>query len=192
MKLIGLSGTNGSGKDTVGHLLSQNFGFLFVDSTKMLGDELSKRGFSHERANKANLSAEWRREHGMGVIVDKAVELFEKGSYKGLIVGSLRHPGEAIRIHELGGKVLWVDADQQIRYGRITSNNRGRVEDRKTFEQFVDEEKREMTPIGDVATLNMAAVKKLADINIMNNGNDINIFRTEVEKCLQNIINPEA
>lgn len=184
MKIIGLAGTNGSGKDTVAHLLKEKHGYLFADATTMLGDELTRRGLAHERVNKAALSAEWRREHGMGVIVDKAVELYKAGNYEGVIVGSLRHPGEADRVHALGGKVIWVDAEQQIRYNRITNVNRGRVEDKKTFEQFRAEEDVEMTQSGDAATLNMGAVKERADIFIENNGNDIDAFKEYVEQKL--------
>lgn len=185
MIIIGLSGTNGSGKDTVGHLLAEKYGFLFADATKMLGDELTRRGLSHERANKSAVSAEWRRQYGMGVIVDKAVEAFKAGSYKGLIVGSLRHPGEADRVHELGGKVLWVDADVRVRYDRITKNDRGRVEDRKTFEEFLQEQENEMRPSGDSATLNMAAVKERADIFLENDGSDIEDFKQIAENTLR-------
>lgn len=184
MEIIGLSGTNGSGKDTVARLLAEKFGWLFADATTMLGDELTKRGLSHERVNKAALSAEWRRELGMAAIVDKGLELYKAGDYKGLVVGSLRHPGEADRVHELGGIVVWVDADPKIRYDRITSNNRGRVEDNKTLEEFLAEEAREMTPVGDEATLNMAAVKLRADITIQNNGDDIEAFKAQVEQAL--------
>ena len=124
----------------------------------------------------------------MAAIVDKGIELYKTGDYKGLIVGSLRHPGEADRVHELGGTVLWVDADPKVRYSRITSNNRGRVEDNKTFEEFLAEEAREMTPVGDEATLNMGAVKERADITLQNNGDDIEAFKTQAEKALSDLI----
>jgi dephospho-CoA kinase len=188
MKIIGLSGTNGSGKDTIAHLLRDTHGWLFADATQMLGDELTRRGLSHERINKANLSAEWRREYGMAAIVDKAVELFQAGKYSGLIVGSLRHPGEADKVHELGGTMLWVDADPRIRYERITSHDRGRVEDRKTFEEFLAEQEREMTPMGDAATLNMSAVKDRADITILNDGDDIDVFKADVIARLDTLL----
>jgi len=185
MKIIGLAGTNGSGKDTVALLLAEKYGYLFADATKILGDELTKRGLVHERANKSALSAQWRREHGMAVIVEKAVELYKAGDYKGLIVGSLRHPGEADRVHGLGGEVLWVDADPQVRYNRINSANRGRVEDNKTYQQFLAEEQTEMSQSGDAATLNMGAVKDRADMFLMNNGNDIEAFKKQVESELE-------
>jgi dephospho-CoA kinase len=179
VRVIGLSGTNGAGKDFVAELLAERCGFLFADATEMLAAELRARGLPLDRAHKSALSAEWRREFGMGVVVDKAVKLFQEssGTYKGLVVSSLRHPGEADRVHVLGGTVLWIDADPKIRYERIQTANRGRdAEDKKTYEDFLAEEQREMTPVGDAATLNMGAVKERADSVIYNNTNSDDLW----------------
>lgn len=190
MKIVGMSGTNGSGKDTVSKMLAEKYGYLFADASAMLVSELNQRGLPIDRANKAKLSAEWRREFGMGAIVDKAVEMFNKSSkaYAGLVVGSLRHPGEVDSVHQLGGKVVWVDADPRVRYDRIQKNLHERqtthAEEGKSFEEFLAEQQREMTPVGDSATLNMSAVKEKADIFLENNGNDVKAFRNEAEKAL--------
>lgn len=187
--LFGLGGTNGAGKDSVAEMLAERHGFLNASATDMFVVELKKRGWPIDREHKSKLSAEWRREFGMGVIVDKAVEMYQANpdKYKGVIVGSLRHPGETDRVHELGGKQLWVDADPKVRYERVSKNAhlRGRAaEDDKTYEEFIAEEEREMTPVGDEATLNMSAVKERADIFIENNGNDITAFKDAAEKQL--------
>lgn len=171
MKIIGVAGTNGSGKDTVGHILAQKYDWLFVSVSDLLRDECRKRGLAVERENLRNISAEWRREGGLGVLVDKAVEVFESGNgqYGGLAIASLRNPGECERITELGGVNVWVDADPRVRYERIQTAERGRGgEDEKTYEQFLAEQEAEMQPSGDEATLNMAGVKALADITIIN------------------------
>jgi dephospho-CoA kinase len=171
--IIGIGGTNGAGKDVVAQLLAEKHGFLFVGATEMFLEELQARQWPTDRQHKAKLSAEWRRELGMAAIVDKALAIYNshpKGTYKGLVVGSLRHPGEVDRIHELHGIVLWIDADPQLRYKRIITANRGReLEDNKSFEEFLADEQREMTPSGDAATLNMAAVKERADQVLLNN-----------------------
>lgn len=184
MKIIGLSGTNGSGKDTIAHLLRDYYGWYFAGATEMLGAELTRRGLSHERANKSALSSEWREQYGMGAVVDKGSELLKEdgGSYNGFIVGSLRHPGEADRIHELGGVVVWVDANPEVRYKRITSADRGRVEDKKTYEQFLDEQNIEMygKPDDPPTALKMIAVKDRSDIFIENDGDDIEVFKQQV------------
>lgn len=189
MKIFGLGGTNGAGKDSVSLMLAERHGYLFADATAMFVTELEKRGWPIDREHKSKLSAEWRRESGLGVIVDKAVEMFEAepGKYKGIVVGSLRNPGEADRVHELGGTMIWVDADPKVRYERIAKNAhaRGRAsEDDKTFEEFLAEEQREMTSTGDAATLNMSAVKEKCDIFLENNGNDIEAFKSDAEKAL--------
>src|ERR1035437_7619345 len=171
MKLIGIAGTNGSGKDTVGQILVEKHGWLFVSVTDMLRDECRKRGLEVARENLRTISAEWRREGGLGVLIDKAMAEFEKsdGRYAGLVISSLRNPGECKRVTELGGTNVWVDADPKIRYERVQAANRGRGgEDNKTYEEFVAEQEAEMSHSGDEATLNMAGVKALADIEIFN------------------------
>jgi dephospho-CoA kinase len=189
MIVLGLGGTNGSGKDTVAKMLEERHNFLNVSASELLVEELNRRGQPIDRKHKSALSAEWRREHGMGVIVDKALEYFnqQKHQYSGFIVGSLRHPGETDRIHELGGKQIWVDADPKVRYERIQANLAERADTHASegsFEKFLAEEEREMHPEGDAATLNMAGVKEQADIFLSNSGNDIDAFKDEAEKAL--------
>lgn len=170
MKIIAIAGTNGSGKDTVGQMLADDYGWFFVSVADLLRDEAKKRGLPIERSVLRGIGAEWRREYGLGVLVDRAIKQFEesKQQHAGLVVSPMRNPGEAQRVKDLGGVLVWVDADPKVRYDRITSRNRS-TEDRKTFEQFLAEEKAEMNEQGDAATLNMAAVKKMADIFIDNN-----------------------
>ena len=193
-KLVGIAGTNGSGKDTTGLLLAERHGFLFISVTELLRDECRKRGLPVERQNLRMVSAEWRREHGTGVLVDKAVEAFEalpdKDRYAGLVLASLRNPGEADRLHELGGTLLWVDADPRIRYERIQANaaTRGRAgEDDKTFEQFLAEEEDEMHPPAgaDSAMLDMASVKEKIDVSVEINSGDMDTFETSLVTVLR-------
>lgn len=196
MKIIGISGTNGSGKDTLGRFLTEKYGYQFLSVTDLLRAEARKRDLGVDRENLRNISAEWRRDHGLGVLIDKAVEHFEdmqglQESFTGLAVASLRNPGEADRIHELGGKVVWIDGDPRVRYERIQANAAARdraEEDNKTFEQFQAEEAAEMTSSGDEATLNMQGVKEKADIYIQNDTNDVATFEQEAEVALSSIL----
>lgn len=189
LQIIGLSGTNGAGKDTVGHILAERHGYLFVSVTELLRNEAQKRKLDVNRENLRQISAEWRRKSGLAVLVDKAVAEYEKAAdkYAGVVMASLRNPGEADRIHELGGTMVWVDADSRIRYERVQANAaaRGRAgEDRKTFEEFIAEQEVEMHQSGDAATLNIAGVKERSDIFIENNYSDLEKFKKEIEKKL--------
>lgn len=186
--LIGLSGTNGSGKDTVGLLLSQKHNYCFISVTELLRAELRRRGLPIERRNLRALSAEWRREHGLSVLVDQAIKTYETQpkTYTGLVISSLRNPYEADRIHELSGVVLWVDADPKVRFNRIQQAKRhGREgEDDKTYEEFIAEEAAEMQASGDAATLDMNAVKKRADHTLINESSNLVQLTQDIQKVL--------
>jgi len=185
MKLIGLAGTDASGKDTVGDMLAERFNWQVVSVSDILRAELNKRGTELSRKSLRLLSAEWRRENGLGVLVDKAVELFDKNKYKGLVISSLRNHGEADEVHKLGGRVVWVDADPQMRYERIVGRNRG-TEDQVSFEEFLAEEQEQMFHYqGDRHTLNLSGVKDRADVSLMNDGDDIEAFKDYAQKALK-------
>lgn len=188
IKIIGISGTNGSGKDAMGHVLALKHNFLFVSVTDLLREEAKRRGMSVDRENLRMISAEWRRKYGYGVLVDQAYNQYKQleEKYSGLAIASLRNPHEADRVHELGGIVVWVDANVKTRYERIQRNlaERGRTdEDKKSFEQFVIEEEMEMhtPPGGDDANLNMGAVKTRSDLVVNNEGTNLQEFETFVD-----------
>lgn len=188
MKIIGISGTNGSGKDSLGELLSKEYKWLFVSVSDILRKELKHRGEAIERKNLRRLSAQWRSQMGLGVLIDKAVLEFERQNghqkFNGLAIASLRNFGEADRVHELNGKVVWVDADPQVRYKRISARVRS-DEDRKSFEEFIMDEQEEMQHFrGDKTTLNLAGVKAKADIFITNDSSDIDTFKQAAQKAL--------
>lgn len=189
MKLIGVGGTNGSGKDTLSQILADDYGWLFVSASgDLIIPELKRRGLPLERKNMAALTAEWNREISKGAVIDKAAEKFGEQSksknYNGLVISSLRHPWEAERVHDLGGIIVWIDADPKIRYERIFNRGQG-DKDKKTFEQFMAEEQAEMQHSGDEATLNMAGVKALADIFLTNDTDNLEDFKQAVQKALK-------
>ena len=192
-RLVGLSGTNGAGKDSVGLLLAQKHRFLFISVTEILRDELRRRGLPIDRLHLRGLSIEWRREFGYAVLVDRAIKQYDavKDKYEGLVIASLRNPFEADRVHELGGTMVWVDADPKVRYERVRANaaarNRG-GEDDVTFEQFLEQQEVEMHPPktgADDATLDMASVKERCDLTLFNNSSSLDALDDGMSKLLK-------
>lgn len=173
-KIIGIAGTNGAGKDTLGELLAQRCGYKFRSVSDILREELTAQGIPHEREHMRALSTKWANEHGHGVLSVKTIEAYaeeeEREGYKGLVIGSIRRPAEAKAIQDEGGVVVWVDADRQTRYERLQQSNRGRSEDGVDFKEWSAQEDIEMRPIeGEPGSINMLGVKEIADIHLDNN-----------------------
>ena len=172
-EIVGVAGTNASGKDTLGTLRAIIQNAQFVSLSDILRHELDLRGLPHERENLRTLGNEWRSEFGPGVLAEKTIERYEaektEEGFTGLTITSIRHPKEAEAIKAVGGVIIWVDADRHVRYERIQKRNLDRPEDQKTFEQFADEEDIEMQHVeGNDSSPNMGGVRDMADIAIIN------------------------
>jgi len=168
-EIVGIAGTNASGKDTLGDLRATLTGAKMVSLSNILREELDRRGITHERKNLGALGDEWRTEFGFGVLADKTIASYlANGNKKGLSITSIRHPEEARVIKQHGGIIIWIDADRRVRYNRINSRPIDRIEDKVTFEEFCAQEDAEMLP-NDTNTMDMGAVKAMADIYIDNN-----------------------
>lgn len=178
-EIIGISGTNGAGKDTLAALRREKEGAEHVSLSDILRRELTMLGVPLERENLMNLSRQWRDESGdYGILATRTIQRYlgdkaVASTLSGLSIVSVRHPDEARRIKEADGKIFWVDADPKLRYERIQSGGRNRIDDRKSFEEFVAEERREISPVNsDPASVNLGEVSRIADVKIENNFDD--------------------
>ena len=195
MKIFGLAGTLASGKDTVANLLAEKHGFLHVSTSDMLRAE-KKRVFgdSPEALLQRNdpYANKLRETKGPGVLVLLAKEEYERNKSKypgGLVASGIRSIGEAEEIKKMGGKIIFVDADSKVRYGRISGRNRDSNDSSVSYDEFMAMERSESEVDPDDKTIqNIPAMKDRADIFLENNGNDIEAFKNEAEKALSSEI----
>jgi dephospho-CoA kinase len=185
-EIVGIAGTNASGKDTLGHVRARLANAKMVSLSDILRRELDQRGLSHERENLRQVGDEWRTAEGPQVLAVRTIDLYnsekDEAGYKGLTVTSIRNAEEARAIQQAGGKIIWVDADRRLRYERIRSRNLDRPEDQKTYEQFVAEEEAELNPTEGNTLLNMGAVRDIADITIINEFPSLEEYEAYLEK----------
>lgn len=186
MKLIGVGGTNGSGKDTIGQILEEKYGWKFISLTDMLREFARSEGLSTERKDLRVVSERLREERGTGVMVDLCIEAYKKldKEYKGLVIASLRNGGEPDRVHEFGGIVIWVDAPVETRYKRIHA--RMREDDHLTFAEFKEQENIEMFGGQNQNQLRTIDVKEKADIHLQNT-TSVDDFERELINQLKTI-----
>ncbi len=164
--IIGLSGTNASGKDLLAEYLRDEQGFWFSHTSNYIRSEAKKRYGNILRPTLFKVGNELRQEGGAGILAQMGVDEYNNNDHKSLVISSIRTIGEVDVIHEAGGKIVFIDASRKIRYERM--QKRTRTDDRIDFETFVKQEEAELFESHDPAKFNILGVKERADILLMN------------------------
>lgn len=141
--IIGVMGRIGAGKDALAEYLKRK-GFKQIAFRDAVVEEADKRGLSHTRENLQDVQRECRQRYGEDYFPKKIIEQVEKSRAKRIVITGLRTSTDARTLKEHFGKrvtLVLVDAKPEIRFERM--KKRGRLGDPKTFEEFLDQERRE-------------------------------------------------
>jgi len=164
--IVGITGTNGSGKGEVAEYLKTR-GFTHYSVREYLIYELEKRGQKPTREHLVLIANQLRARHGPSYIVEQLYDLaVQKGG--DAIIESIRTVGEIEALRKKEGFVLFaIDAEPHLRYARI--NERKASTDLITYEEFLEQEKNEMYST-DENKQNLSACIERADHRIKNDG----------------------
>jgi dCMP deaminase len=164
--ILGVSGLNGAGKSEVVRFLEQR-SFYPLSLSDVLRQELASQGVDETRERMIEAGRALRAAEGEGALAARlAIQMAPDRNY---VVDSVRHPMEveALRQHTGRFKLIWVDADEGVRFARM--QERGRDGDAETLDQFRELEQRELRS-ADPAAQQLLAVKELADFTVRNTG----------------------
>ena len=178
--IIGITGTNGAGKGTVVDYLVKQKGFTHYSARNFIVEEVERRGMPVNRDSTNIVGNDLRATNGPGYIIE---QLFAqaKGAGGSGVIESLRAVGEA-EFLKAQGALLWaVDADRGARYER--SIKRGSGTDHVTFEQFCEQEDRELSQT-ERHKMNIFGVMKMADAVLTNNSTPEELY-AQVEETLR-------
>ena len=163
--IIGLTGKNAAGKGEIAdHLKSK--GFVYFSLSDALRDEATKQSLDHSRDTLIRLGTEMREKHGNDILAKRINEKIKqnKGNF---VVDSIRNPGEVEDLRKNDSFILiGVHADAKMRFERLMK--RGRVGDSRTFEEFMEHEKKENNNEGAGQQLDKCL--EMADKTIDSNG----------------------
>lgn len=185
MKIIGLSGTFASGKDTLAHHLVQKFNYLHISTGDMVRAVAESKYGNTERPTLQVTANELRESRGPGVLADLAMERYndQKDEYSGVVISGVRSLGEAKAIQDAGGTVVFVDAPVEVRYQRIQDRQRANEED-LSLDEFIKSEELEINKAHDnPAVQDLIGVKERADLQLVN-GHNIEEFFSDAENKL--------
>ncbi len=179
--IIGITGTNGSGKGTVVDYLVEK-GFKHYSAREFITKEIERRGLPVNRDSTRLVANDLRKVNGPAYIIES---LYNAAVAAGgdAIIESIRAIGEAEFLKKHGALIFAVDADRHVRYERVTG--RGTELDKVTFEQFSEQEEREMGAT-DAWDMNIAGVMAMADYTLMNDGT-VEELRAQVDEVLAKI-----
>ncbi|HYF29276.1 MAG TPA: AAA family ATPase [Candidatus Paceibacterota bacterium] len=163
--LIGITGTNGSGKGTVVEYLVMHKGFSHFSARMFIIEEVVKRGLKQNRRTMREVANEMRKEHSPSYLMERLYEM-AKDEPKA-VLESVRTIGEAEFLKAKGVYLFAVDADRTLRHERIVA--RGAEGDNLSYEEFCEQEDAEMAS-PDPWDMNVFGVMQISDARLMNNG----------------------
>lgn len=174
MFIIGITGTLGAGKGTVVEYLVEKKGFKHFSVRGYLSELVKSDGNKIDRTSLVDKGNELRAKYGPGFIAETLFKQAKKAGQNS-IIESLRTPGEIESLKKLGNFILLaVDANPKIRYKRIYQ--RASETDRISFEEFLSNEKREMTS-SDPFKQNLSKCIEMCDYLINNDGDLENLYK---------------
>jgi dCMP deaminase len=172
--ILGISGLYGAGKgEAVQYLEARSF--YAYSLSDVIREELSRRGLEPIRERMIEVGNEIRASEGPGGIADRLAEsLVADRNY---VIDSIRHPAEveALRARTGHFRLLWIDADEEVRMQRIIA--RGRVGDPTSLEALRQLEGRELGSENPAAQ-QLLAVRELADDRVENNSSLEELLRS--------------
>lgn len=174
-RLIGLTGTNGSGKGEAAAFF-QKKGYAYSSLSDLIRMELKKEGLTPTRDNLIKKGNALRAEGGAGILAKMVLDKV-KGK---TVIDSIRNPEE---IRYLKRKkdffLLAIDAPAAIRFERV--RKRGRDESAASLQEFIEKEAEEKTK--NEKAQQLQACMEMADFTVINDGS-LEDFYKKLEKFL--------
>ena len=174
-RLIGLTGTNGSGRGEATAFFQKN-GYAYFSLSDVIREELKKEGRELSRNNMIQMGNQLRVRFGADILARRIMERV-KGK---AVIDSIRNPQELAFLRKQETFILIaIDAPVELRYERV--KERGREESASTLEEFMAKEAEEMTNSDKGQQLKNCMA--LADCKVLNNGSLENLHQ-KLEKFL--------
>lgn len=174
VKIIGITGTFGSGKSIAADFLATK-GFTKIALSKFLEDALIYSGEKEiTRKKLQDLGNSWREMHGAGVLGKKAVEHIDEKNLEKVVVEGIRNIKEIEELKKIGEvNLVALLVDRSIRFKRLTKLKR---REKLTPELFEKLDLRDMG-VGEKDTgLQVAICIAISDIFIENNKTEKELF----------------
>lgn len=166
MKVIGVIGQNGSGKDEVLKYLRAKHNIPFLSTGDMVREIAANEGKEPTRENLHEISERYFREFGRGCFVKMAAEKIRQNGWEIGGITGIRSSEDIEALRSIFGKnfvlINVYVSDPKLRYNRLRKRGEGR--DPHTYEQFLHQDKTEEE------LFHIQTAKQYANYSISNDG----------------------
>ena len=163
--LIGITGTNGSGKGAVVEYLVSKKGFSRYSGRAIILEAVEEQHLPNKRGVMREVANELRREHGPAYIMERLYDMAKDDT--NAVLESVRTIGEAEFLKSKNAFIIAVDAKKETRYERVLSMSHDAAP--ISFQDFSLMEDREMSS-SEPWDMNVFGVMQLANARVTNDG----------------------
>ena len=178
--ILGFVGPIASGKGTACGYLNEKYQAQTYRFSTMLYDILNRVNLETNRENLQKVSSVLRQNFGDDLMAKTIAFDVTKAESQIVSVDGVRREPDIKYLREIPGfYLISIDANAEIRHKRLIGRGEKTDDNTKTFEQFLEDEKKE-------AEQQIKAVAKKADFQIDNNGTLEQLYE-QIEKIMKNI-----
>lgn len=178
--IIGVSGTFGSGKDTVAEYLIREKNFQHISLSDLIREEAQKRGMGDDRDSLRNLGNILAKEIGEDALARMAIKRKKSAN---LVISSIRKPKEVDYLKSLLDFLLvFVDAPIEVRFSRMNKRKRAGEASMTLFELKT----KENLEMSGKSSQRLDYCKKTAD-KILLNTSTMEDLDKKVDELINNI-----
>jgi len=179
--IIGLTGQISSGKGEIAKYAVKKYKASTHRYSTMLRNVLDRLYIEKSRANLCALSEFIRTNYGEDTMAKVIIHDIKKDKHKVIIIDGIRRLMDIKYLRPMKNfKLIKIVVDPEIRYERLKKRNENNGDNKKTYKQFLADQKKE-------AESQVLAVIKKADIEITNNGT-WEEFYSQIEKEMKKLI----
>jgi len=179
MKVIGVIGQNGSGKDEVLKYLRTKYNVPFLSTGDMVREIAAQEGKEPTRENLQEISQRYFREFGRGCFVKLAAENIQRNGWSIGGITGIRSLDDVNVLRNIFGKdfilINVYVSNPEIRYHRMFQ--RGEDRDPHTYEQFLCQD------AAEEELFHIQSSVKDADYAISNDG-ALNDLHSEIDRLI--------
>jgi dephospho-CoA kinase len=180
MKVIGVIGLNGSGKDEVVNYLNKQYSVPLFSAGDVVRGIAKEEGVEPTRDNLDLITKRYFARYGEGYFLKLLAERIKRSPNKNAGISGIRSPRDVQILKDAFGSYLVLVhvyvSDPEVRYGRTVK--RGAVRDSQSYQEFIrqDQASQEIFHIGEAI--------RAADYSISNDGSLEDLHR-EVERLIK-------